>query len=107
VPEVSGTVEPSGDSRLRSRPCCTSACSGSVGAPVLAFSKLHTQPARAPVNASRHTSRYLTHDSGSGWFASPFPCDSFFTTSCRFHQRTRPSPFVAVVLAQSAKREYE
>jgi hypothetical protein len=30
-------------------------------------------PARSPVNASPHTSRYAAHDSGSAWFATPSP----------------------------------
>jgi len=41
------------------------------------FSRLNTQPACAPVNASRRTLRCVAHDSGSGWFATPFLCDSF------------------------------
>jgi hypothetical protein len=31
------------------------------------------RPARSPVNASPHTSRYAAHDSGSAWFATLSP----------------------------------
>ncbi len=44
--------------------------------PKRVLSRLHTQPARAPVNASPTASRPPTHDSGSGWFAIPFLCGS-------------------------------
>src|SRR5271170_5329174 len=50
------------------------------------FSGLYTQPACAPVNASRRTSRYAAHDSGSGRFATPFLYDSFI------HYSTTVSP---------------
>src|SRR4051794_11854359 len=33
-------------------------------------------PRCAPVNASPPALRPSTHDSGSGWLAGPFPCDS-------------------------------
>ena len=45
--------------------------------PKRVLSRLHTQPARAPVNASPAASRPPTHDSGSGWIATPFLCGSF------------------------------
>ena len=47
-----------------------------VGAPERCFSKLNTQPACAPVNASRHPLRWTAHDEGSGRFATPFLHDS-------------------------------
>lgn len=47
-----------------------------VGAPVAIISQLNTLPACAPVNASMAALRPTTHDSGSGWVASPFLCDS-------------------------------
>jgi hypothetical protein len=47
-----------------------------VGTPVAIISQLNTPPARAPVNASMAASRLAMHDSGSGWFAKPFLCDS-------------------------------
>jgi hypothetical protein len=47
-----------------------------VGTPISFISQLNTLPACAPVNASRPASRLDTHDSGSGWFATPFLCDS-------------------------------
>ena len=49
-----------------------SAMLNDVGTPVAIVSQLNTLPACAPVNASMATSRLATHDSGSGWFATPF-----------------------------------
>src|SRR6202049_4340840 len=40
-------------------------------------SRLNTQPARAPVNASMPPSQAAPHDSGPGWVARPSPYDSF------------------------------
>src|ERR1035438_7829601 len=51
-------------------------CHG-VGTLVAIISQLNTLPACAPVNASMAASRLATHDSGSGWLAMPFLCDSF------------------------------
>ena len=48
-----------------------------VGTLVAIISQLNTLPACAPVNASPPASRLATHDSGSGWFATPFLYDSF------------------------------
>ena len=48
-----------------------------VGTPAAIISQLNTLPACAPVNASMAASRLATHDSGSGWLAVPFLCDSF------------------------------
>ena len=48
-----------------------------VGTPVAIISQLNTLPACAPVNASMAASRLATHDSGSGWLATPFLYDSF------------------------------
>ena len=48
-----------------------------VGTPVAIISQLNTLPACAPVNASMAALRLATHDSGSGWLAMPFLCDSF------------------------------
>jgi PIN domain nuclease of toxin-antitoxin system len=41
------------------------------------ISRLNTQPAHAPVNASPTSSRTPAHDSGSAWFATPSLSDSF------------------------------
>ena len=41
------------------------------------ISRLNTQPARAPVNASPSPLRAMTHDSGPVWEASPSPNGSF------------------------------
>src|SRR3954454_11800747 len=51
-------------------------CHG-VGTLVAIISQLNTLPACAPVNASIATLRSATHDSGPGWFATPFLYDSF------------------------------
>src|SRR5450631_567487 len=51
-------------------------CHG-VGTLIAIISQLNTLPACAPVNASMAASRLTTHDSGSGWLAMPFLCDSF------------------------------
>src|ERR1043165_7239086 len=48
-----------------------------VGTLVAIISQLNTLPACAPVNASMATLRSTTHDSGPGWFATPFLYDSF------------------------------
>ena len=49
-----------------------SAMLNGVGTPVAIISQLNTLPACAPVNASMAASRLATHDSGSGWLATPF-----------------------------------
>jgi len=46
-----------------------------VGTPDAIISQLNTLPACAPVNASMVALRLTTHDSGSGWVATPFLCD--------------------------------
>jgi len=51
-------------------------CHG-VGTLIAIISQLNTLPACAPVNASMAALRLATHDSGSGWLATPFLCDSF------------------------------
>jgi hypothetical protein len=53
-----------------------SALLNDVGTPVAIISQLNTRPACAPVNASMAASRLTMHDSGSGWIATPFLCDS-------------------------------
>src|SRR5216684_2885985 len=58
-----------------------SAMRNDVGTPVAIISQLNTQPACAPVNASPTALQLPTHDSGSGWFATPFLCDSFIHDS--------------------------
>ena len=52
-----------------------------VGTPDAMISQLDTRPACAPVNASLAALRLATHDSGSGWGATPFLCDSFIHDS--------------------------
>jgi hypothetical protein len=41
------------------------------------ISRLHTRPARPPVNASTPPSRAAPHDSGPLWFATPSTCETF------------------------------
>jgi hypothetical protein len=45
------------------------------------ISQLNTLPTCAPVNASMVALRLATHDSGSGWVATPFLCDAFIHDS--------------------------
>jgi hypothetical protein len=52
-----------------------------VGTLVAIISQLDTQPACAPVNASRPVSRLTTHDSGSGRLARPLLYGSFIHDS--------------------------
>ena len=53
-------------------PMLPSALLNCVGTPVAIISQLDTQPACAHVNASRPVLRLATHDSGTGWLATPF-----------------------------------
>src|SRR5262245_43240656 len=59
-----------------------------VGTPDWMISQLHGWPACAPVNASPAALRPSTHDSGSGWLAGPFPCDSCIHDSSPVSRRT-------------------
>ena len=62
-------------------PLLPSAMMNDVGTPVAIISQLNTRPACAPVNASMAASQLATHDSGSGWIATPFLDDSFIHNS--------------------------
>jgi hypothetical protein len=62
-------------------PVLPSALLNCVGTLVAIISQLDTQPASAPVNASRPISRLATHDSGSGWLATPFLYGSYIHDS--------------------------
>ena len=62
-------------------PMLPSAMLNDVGTPVAIISQLNTLPALPPVNASMAASRLSTHDSGPGWLATPFLCDSFIHNS--------------------------
>src|SRR5579863_9550762 len=65
-------------------------CHG-VGTLIAIISQLNTLPACAPVNASMATSRLAMHDSGSGWLATPFLCNSFIHYSTpRWTPENRP-----------------
>src|SRR5882672_2526923 len=63
-----------------------------VGTPVSIISQLKALPACAPVNASIAALRLTTHDSGAGWLAMPFPCDSFIHDSTPVLSRRTPQP---------------
>ena len=52
-----------------------------VGTPDAIISQLNALPTCVPVNASVVALRLATHDSGSGWVASPFLYDSFIHDS--------------------------
>jgi hypothetical protein len=58
-------------------PVLPSALLNCVGTLVAIISQLDTQPACAPVNASRPILRLATHDSWSGWLARPFLYGSY------------------------------
>src|ERR1700730_2450630 len=62
-------------------PALPSAIRNDVGTLVAIISQLNALPACAPVNASMVALRLATHDSGSGWFATPFLYDSFIHNS--------------------------
>src|SRR5487761_534433 len=62
-------------------PVLPSALLNCVGTLVAIISQLDTQPACAPVNASRPILRLATHDSGSGWLATPFLYGSYIHDS--------------------------
>jgi hypothetical protein len=62
-------------------PVLPSAMLNDVGTLVAIISQLNALPACAPVNASMVALRLATHDSGPGWFATPFPYDSFIHNS--------------------------
>ena len=61
--------------------------------PKRVLSRLHTQPARAAVNASPTASRPPTHDSGSGWFAIPFLCGSCIRSFPPVYPGARSVPY--------------
>src|SRR6266566_3240999 len=62
-------------------PVFPSAIRNDVGTLVAIISQLNALPACAPVNASMVALRLATHDSGSGWVATPFLCDAFIHDS--------------------------
>ena len=82
-----------------------------VGTPDGLISQLNGWPACAPVNASPPALRPSTHDSGSGWLAEPFPCDSCIHNSLpvcpgalsdRSAQRTSSCPWLSMGLERIA-----
>jgi hypothetical protein len=69
-----------------------SAMLNGVGTPIAIISQLNTLPALSPVNASMAVLRLATHDSGSGWFATPFLYDSFIHNSTPVLSRRTQQP---------------
>src|ERR1700686_3724560 len=69
-------------------------CHG-VGTLIAIISQLNTLPACAPVNASMAASRLAMHNSGSGWLAMPFLCDSFihYSTPVLSRHTTRAAKY--------------
>src|SRR5260370_28363146 len=83
-------------------------CHG-VGTLIAIISQLNTLPACAPVNASMAASRLATHDSGSGWLAMPFLCDSFihYSTPVLSRRTTRAAKrYLAGSTAKSWETRY-
>ena len=57
-------------------PVSSSAMRNNGGTPVAIISQLNTPACMCPCHASMAASRLAMHDSGSGWFATPFLYDS-------------------------------
>ena len=64
------------------------------------ISELNGWPACALVNASPAMLPWPAHDSGPGWFASPFPCGSFIRYSMPVLTGAFPDPFSALFSAR-------
>ena len=79
-----------------------SALLNSVGTPVAIISQLNTRPTGAPVNASMAPSRATTHDSGSGWIATPFLYDSRIRNSTPVYPGALGKPLKQVQARTSA-----
>src|SRR5712692_4250430 len=77
-------------------------CHG-VGTQIAIISQLNTLPACAPVNASMAASRLAMHNSGSGWLAMPFLCDSFIHYSTPVLSR-RTTRAARMLIEKSAQR---
>ena len=74
---VSDRAGPACTSPWRCPPCCFPLFSTASAPWSFNFSRLNTQLASAPVNASPAPSRVTTHDSGSSWAANPSTYGSF------------------------------
>jgi hypothetical protein len=61
-----------------------------VGTPDAIISQLNALPTCAPVNASMVALRLATHDSGSGWVATPSLCDALIHDSTPVLSRRTP-----------------
>jgi hypothetical protein len=71
VLRVCDRAGPPKGSRYRPWVVLPSASDNGVDAPEWLFSRLNTEPIRAPVNASQPALRSSVHDSGSSWVATP------------------------------------
>ncbi len=83
-PRVRGVSDRAGPARPSPRRCapCGLPLFSTASAPwTFNLSRLNTQPAVSPVNASPPSSRISPHDSGPSWAATPSTCDSCI----RFH----------------------
>src|SRR5205807_3608887 len=83
-------------------PVLPSAMLNDVGTLVAIISQLNALPACAPVNASMVALRLATHDSGSGWFATPFLYDSFIHNSTPVY----PGALSMLILSACFEEEY-
>ena len=94
--------------RVRNRLALAPAAAGpsvtwyDVGTPDAIISQLNALPTCAPVNASMVALRLATHDSGSGWVATPFLCDAFIHDSTPVYPGAHPGLLTAEV-AESAE----
>ncbi len=77
-----------GRSPMRARPCRLPHCPTGSAPRMHNLSRLNTQPACTPVNASPKPSRAPTHDSGPVWAANPSPYGSFIRYSSPASRRT-------------------
>ena len=82
-----------------------SAMRNDVGTLVAIISQLNGLPACAPVNASMIALRLATHDSGPGWFATPFPYDSFIHNSTPVYPGALRSLLVQFGISAPAARQ--
>lgn len=71
-----------------SRPVVWPSAVRTASAPRLILSRLNTQPARPPVNASMPASRLGTHDSGLMWLATPSSQRTLTSCSSPVSRRT-------------------
>jgi hypothetical protein len=101
VSEGSDSAELSGFSRFRPRPCCLPLRLTASALRSKRFRSSILSPHVPLSNASRPALRRVPHDSVSGWFATPFLCDSFIHYSMPVFTRA-PDHRYFVVCHESA-----